>query len=357
MAEWIPKPVRTRDPKGVKLGVTEEILLTLIDGVTPVEALAQFSDMPEAEVEKVLATLERHGAIEPRSPVAVARPVAAGAPKPSAPAPEPAPEAEAGGESEAPGEPESEADAESDAEAPPSAEEIAAAGSHRKLFETRLHSLTADDRATRASGAVEPELSAFCFDPLPAVVKRVLENPGVGLTHARLIAAHHPNPVGLEALAARGAFYADRQVQQLLLRNLQCPLSLVRRIVGHRRLLEMYKAGQSRDYPDKTRQAARDQMRNRFNTASADEKVELIFATEGRSLSALSGLALDGKSTSMLCARPYASIQLIQNLARWGATPPALIAHLLRQPVVRRMPQLRNQLLRHSNRPAGESGG
>jgi hypothetical protein len=31
------------------------------------------------------------------------------------------------------------------------------------------------------------------------VIHRVLENPRTGLVHARLIAAHHRNPVGLEA--------------------------------------------------------------------------------------------------------------------------------------------------------------
>jgi hypothetical protein len=43
---------------------------------------------------------------------------------------------------------------------------------------------------------------------------------------------------------------------------------------------------------------------------------------------------------------------LIQSLARFPATPPQLIAHLLRQPLVKRQAHLKNQLLAHSNTPA-----
>ncbi|MHB8879689.1 MAG: hypothetical protein ACYC8T_38865, partial [Myxococcaceae bacterium] len=162
---------------------------------------------------------------------------------------------------------------------------------------------------------------------------------------------HHAHPVGLEAVANRAAFFQDRQVQQLLLRNPQTPVPLIRRMLGARRLLEIYKAGQSRDLPDKNRVVTRELLRTRWNSASGDEKVELIVTTEGRCLTALSGLALDGKAVAMLCARTYASVQLIQNLAHWAASPPPLIAHLIKQPMVRRMPQLKALLSRHPNCP------
>jgi hypothetical protein len=48
---------------------------------------------------------------------------------------------------------------------------------------------------------------------------------------------------------------------------------------------------------------------------------------------------------------------LIQNIARWSAAPPALIAHLLRQEAVRRQPQLRTLLARHPNAPADAKRG
>jgi hypothetical protein len=48
---------------------------------------------------------------------------------------------------------------------------------------------------------------------------------------------------------------------------------------------------------------------------------------------------------------------LIQNIARWSAAPPALIAHLLKQEAVRRQPQLRLLLQRHPNAPADTRRG
>jgi hypothetical protein len=60
---------------------------------------------------------------------------------------------------------------------------------------------------------------------------------------------------------------------------------------------------------------------------------------------------LDGKAAALLCARTLTSLVLLENLARWPATPPAVIGHLLKQPMVLRMPQLRTLLKRHPNCP------
>ena len=73
--------------------------------------------------------------------------------------------------------------------------------------------------------------------------------------------------------------------------------------------------------------------------------------TEGRVLATLSGLSLDGKSAALLCARTLSSTLLLENLARWPATPPNLVGHLLQQPLVRRMPNLQAALKRHPNCP------
>ena len=42
----------------------------------------------------------------------------------------------------------------------------------------------------------------------------------------------------------------------------------------------------------------------------------------------------------------------VQNLARWAGTPPSVLAHLLKQVVVRNQPQVKMLLLRHPNLPA-----
>jgi hypothetical protein len=62
-------------------------------------------------------------------------------------------------------------------------------------------------------------------------------------------------------------------------------------------------------------------------------------------------LALDGRSVALLCARGTTSALLVENLASWSATPPALIAHLLRLPLVRQSSTLKLLLRRHANCP------
>jgi hypothetical protein len=226
------------------------------------------------------------------------------------------------------------------------------AGTHRKLYETALRQLAPEERAARAKAAEDPELTALCFDPLPAVIHALLDNPRFGLPQARLVAAHHRAAAGLEALAARAAFAADAGVRRALLRNPQLPAGLLRRLHGGRRLLEQHKLVVSRDVPEQTRRAARELLRARFSTAEAEERVEVIVKTEGRSLASLAGLPIDGKTAALLCSRTYTSTLLAQNISRWAACPPALIAHLLKQELVRRSPPLKLALQRHPNAPA-----
>ena len=223
---------------------------------------------------------------------------------------------------------------------------------HRQLFETKLHPLPEDARASRASTAGEPELSAFCFDPVPRVVRAVMENTKAGLPHARLIAAHHGNAVGLDALGEKPALLQDTEVQRLLLRNPQTSVPLLQRILSRRRLTDVYNATHSHELPERNRTGAMQMLRRRFTEVSAEERVELIIRTEGRALAALSGLTLDGKTAALLCARTFTSMMIVENLARWPATPPPVILHLLKQPLLRQMPALRQMLKRHPNCPA-----
>jgi hypothetical protein len=239
-------------------------------------------------------------------------------------------------------------------EEPDEAEEPS--GSHRQLFESALHDLTAEERAAKAKAAEDPELSALCFDPLPAVIHALLENPRFALPQARLVATHHRTPSGLEALAARAAFAADAGVRRALLRNPQLPSSLLRRLHGGRRLLEQHKLVVSREVPEQTRRAARELLRARFSIAEADERVEVVVKTEGRCLASLAGLPIDGKTSALLCSRTYTSTLLVQNISRWAAAPPPLIAHLLKQELVRRSPSLKLLLQRHPNAPAESRG-
>src|SRR5690606_19351048 len=142
------------------------------------------------------------------------------------------------------------ASSESEEPEPIDDEPAEALGNYRQLFETRLHPLSEDERKARAQGAEDPELSALCFDPVPAVIKSVLENPRTGLAHARLIVRHHRNPVGLEAVCARASFAADGGVRRWLVRNPQLPSGLFRRLWSGRRLMELHKVTIDRDIPE-----------------------------------------------------------------------------------------------------------
>lgn len=207
-------------------------------------------------------------------------------------------------------------------------------------------------RAALATTAHEPELSALCFDPVARVVRAVMDNPRSGLAHARLIAAHHGNAVGLDAVAEKPALMQDTEVQRLLLRNPQTSGPVLQRILMRRRLADVYNATQSRELPERNRTGAMQMLRRRFTEVSAEERVELILRTEGRALAALSGLTLDGKAAALLCARTFTSMMIVENLARWPATPPPVILHLLKQPLLKQMPTLKAMLKRHPNCPA-----
>ncbi|NOJ94280.1 hypothetical protein HMI51_15245 [Corallococcus coralloides] len=369
MSDWTPKLNPAVDLRRLPLNAEEGFVLSRLDGHTREKDLPALTGLPPDKLRDILTRLVSQGALLPgteaASPANTVRPPEAPAPsnvsaaattKPHASASaahagaHPAPSLDA---SDTEPLPEAEAQDGADDEAGPvdDVPEVLQ-GDYRKLFETRLHALPEDQRVALAHGAEDPELSALCFDPVPAVIKAVLENSRVGLAHARLIARHHRNPVGLEALAARAAFAADTGVRRFLVRNPQLPAALFRRLWAMRRLMEHHKLTVDRDVPEQTRRTARELLRQRFSTGPSEEKAELILNTEGRALGALVGMPVDGKTTSLLCGRTYRSPMLVQNIARWSAAPPALIAHLLKQELVRRQPQLRMMLARHPNAPA-----
>jgi len=223
-------------------------------------------------------------------------------------------------------------------------------GTQRQLYETLRH-LDLDARIALARSAEEPQLSAWCFDPMPRVIAALLENPRFGPMQARLVARHHPAGAGLEALAARPGLAGDPGVRRALLRNPVLPQDLYRRLWSGQRLLAQYQIVGERDCPGQTRAIAREVLRAAFQQRGAEERVELILVTEGRCLTALAGLTIDGRTTALLCQRSCTSTLLVQNLASWGAAPPQLIAHLLRQDLVRRNAGLRRALERHPNAP------
>jgi hypothetical protein len=342
--DWKPKLAPTTDLRTLTLTVVEGFLVSRLDGYTTPTQLTLLTGMPAEQVRLLLERLVSEGAVVP----------------PEVPAPKPAPEpvpAAASTSEDPPSEPEPDPEPEPEPESEPSdSEPEPEAGSgvtHLQLYRERFHHLPADERAAFASQATGAMLSALCFDPIPAVIQKVLQNPHAGHEQARLIASHHQNTTGLEFLLARAELMRDTQVQRLLWRNPQLNEAQLRRLTQSKRLLELWKLSTSREVTSQTRANTAKLVRTRFSGAPAEERVELIFTSEGRALAGLSGLSVDGKTTALLCARTYGSTLLVQNLAHWGACPPALITHLLRQPLVMRQPRLKTMLGQHPNAPAG----
>lgn len=316
---WKPSPREGVDLLALPLDPLQGYLLSRLDGTLDVPTLGALMSMDQEQVTALLEALVELGAVVPETP---------SQPSESAFVAEPA----------AP---------EEDAEDSPLA--AARTATHRQLFEQHLHHRSVDERVAQAQVAVEPDLSAWCFDPTAEVIRGLLENPRIGGVQARLIAAHHRTTAGLEALGARPAFTNDGGVRRALLQNPLLPPGLYRRLWSSKRLLEQYLVTTSRDAPEQIRSMARDVLRASFNQRGGEERVELILTTEGRCLGTLTGCTIDGHTTALLCRRTYVSTLLIQNIGRWSAAPPQLIAHLRRQDVVRRNPALRQLLERHPN--------
>ncbi|MCE1203334.1 MAG: hypothetical protein LWW79_01830 [Holophagaceae bacterium] len=323
---WKPRPRAGVDDLALPLDARQGYLLSLLDGTLDVPTLAALMNLGEDAVTGMLQDMQRLGAVDSLHPAPgrVARPAAEAAPEPS-PAPEPT-------------EPEGE-------------DPLAAtrAATHRQLFEQHLHARPQDQRVAQAKVAVEPDLSAWCFDPTAEVIRAVLENPRVSGLHARLIAAHHRTTAGIEALGGRPAFTQDAGVRRALLQNPLLPPGLYRRLWSPRRLLDQYLVAISREAPEQVRTMARDVLRASFSQRAGEERADLILSTEGRCLASLVGLTLDSHATAILCRRPYTSVLLVQNIARWSAAPPQLITHLRRQDLVKRNQVLRQMLERHPN--------
>ena len=222
----------------------------------------------------------------------------------------------------------------------------------RQLYESELRKLPRDARVALARLGSGAKVRALCFDPEPQVVRAVLENPKATNEHARLVAAHHRTASGLEAIARRAPFLSDPEVRRLLLRNVQSSEPLLRRLLQSAPLILLFRVQHGHELSERARQVATRSLRRRFATASAEDRVGLIIGTEGRCLRMLVGVPLDSKAIALLCRRGFASELLIRNLAQWPSSPPPLIRHLLKQPLVRHSAMLKRLLTQHPNCPA-----
>lgn len=222
---------------------------------------------------------------------------------------------------------------------------------YRKIYEARFHALPVDARVGLAKLAHGADLLALCLDADSRVIAGILENATTGLQHVRLIAFHHRTGVGLEMVTRRQDFLRDLLVERRLLRNPMSGDTVLGRVLATKRLFQTYKIAIDRDVPELTRSKSRGHMRKKYQSAPSEERADLVLRTEGRCLIYMTGCAFDAKMTQILCGKPYNSILFIQNLAKFSATPPALLAHLMKQPFVRKHAPLKKLLLQHPNMP------
>lgn len=359
------------DMQRLRLSPEEGFLLSRVEGSTSVKELVALTGFEESRIVDIVNRLEAEGAIEvsggaaegSAAPVSGSRSSKTGSERDEearqaerAAREEEARKEEEAREAEESEAEESEADDEESQEAESDKEldeaEARNEADYRKVYMERYAGEPRDARLKAGMEKTGTDLLALCFDPDPQVINAVLTNPHAGLNHARLVAFHHRSQMGLECIARRADFLKDAQTQRRLLRNPLLPTTILNRIMGPKMLLDTYKIAIDRDVPERTRGLVRDVFRKKFLTAGSDEKASLLWKTEGRCLILLVQVTLDMHATNILCGKSNYSIVFIQNLARWSATPPALLAHLLKLNVVRRNVGLAKLLLKHPNVPA-----
>jgi hypothetical protein len=222
---------------------------------------------------------------------------------------------------------------------------------YRQVYERQWHPLPVDRRASGARTAHGQDLLALCFDPDPQVIAAILENASVGLDHVRLIAFHHRTGTGLEILARRQDWLRDILVERRLLRNPMIGEIVLARIMGRKGLFQTYKIAIDREIPDLTRTKCRGYIRQKWQTAPSEERADLLLRTEARCLIVMTGCTFDAKTTAILCGRPINSVMFVQSIAKFPSSPPGLLAHLMKQPFVRKNAPLKKMLLAHPNMP------
>lgn len=222
----------------------------------------------------------------------------------------------------------------------------------RRVYMDRFADMDVDLRATAAKEGDVLTMRALAYDPMPRVISALMENPNFSVNEARIIAREHKSGIGLQMLTQRTRLLADPEVRRRLLKNGHVSAQIIGTLLRGKPLLSIYQVGISHDVPENTKSFARAEMRRAFAERGADEKVPLILKTDGRILTLVTGVALDGRAISMIIARTAMSPMLIRNFAQWPTTPPPILVHMLKLPQVARDKSLQQTILRHPNVPS-----
>lgn len=373
MSDQSPPKVRDGlDWTALDLDPEEGFVLSRIDGQTDSTSLAQVTGLAPSRIDEILTKLESQGALSggfappavaPKKELAQAKaaldPNDLDATIEGDALDDEGTAAEGNGEDPAKDDDDTPHDATEDAAGDDDSgededeEEVERAeADYRKVYVEKFRELEGDERVKIAQTARGTSLCALCFDPDHRVIAAVLENGRVTQKHGRLIAKHHRTATGLDRLGRVVVFLRDRTTQRFLVRNPQLSDALFRKMMAPKRLLDVFHMTANREATEKVRRTARKVFRTKFQTSTAEERVQLIFSCEGRCLPPLLGITFDGRTTALLCRRTIQSTLLIQNLCRFPGTPPALLNHMAKSPIVKRMPQLRALIKQHPNCPS-----
>jgi hypothetical protein len=226
------------------------------------------------------------------------------------------------------------------------------AGDPRRVYHQKYASLDVEVRAAVASGGDGATMRAMAHDPIPRVISALMENPNFSVAEARVVAREHTSSVGLMMLVHNSRILADPEVRRRLLRNGHTSVQIIGTLLRGKPLLSIYQVGISHDVPENTKTFARSELRRAFGERGPEEKVGLILKTDGRILTLVTGIALDGRAISMIVGRTAMSPMLIRAFAQWPTTPPPILVHMMRLPQVQRDKSLQQAILRHPNVPS-----
>jgi hypothetical protein len=219
------------------------------------------------------------------------------------------------------------------------------------IYREKYAHMNSAQRVAEAANQTGVSLLALCHDADPRVIKRVLDNHSSGLDHARLIAKVHKTSVGLGFVCNNPTLAKDERVQRNLLKNSVLSESQLRTILIPKNLKQTWKIATGTELTQNNKSRARNMVKEKFTTASPEEKAAFIFDTEGRVLILLSDVPLGEKTIALLCRRTYISMLLIQNLVKFSKTPPKLLKRLEVQSIVKHNEGLKRRIKMHPNYP------
>ncbi len=173
-----------------------------------------------------------------------------------------------------------------------------------------------------------------------------------GLDRIRSIAQHSQSAAELDVLARNPHIINDPAVQRHLLKNPVTPPHVLVRIFQTMNMFDLYNIIGGHEVNEPAKKSAREQLGVKFRRASAVECAQFIIRTEGRGLQYLMKERFTRETTDELCKHDITSLVLVGNLTIFSALPPALIRHLLKQPIVQRNKVMKSRFLKHANCPA-----